>query len=95
MGVAGYAYYENIERADPKYAFLTGVFAVSTGSSVLKSAGSLCSTMRAGRADTNCFAKARYFKQASLLRGLANAAAHTGWLRGSQFLQHAPEGQIG
>ena len=25
MGVAGYAYYQNVERADPKYAFLTGV----------------------------------------------------------------------
>ena len=25
VGVAGYGYYENVERADPKYAFLTGV----------------------------------------------------------------------
>lgn len=35
VGVAGYAYYENIERADPKYAFFVGVLAVCTGSSVL------------------------------------------------------------
>ena len=60
MGVAGYAYYENIERADPKYAFLIGVLAVCTAlAAVFTAAGCLCDTMRARRADIVCFAKAR------------------------------------
>ncbi len=35
VGVAGYAYYDNIERADPRYTVLYGGLALCTRSGVL------------------------------------------------------------